>query len=146
MQLFCLDRHLMLQDQNIQGVAVAGQKPRSVVLLSGGMDSCVCASLAARDTNAAALHISYGQRTQERERRSFERICDFLEIQTRLVLQNESLSIIGGSALTDRDIEVPEAGAAQAIGRGGIPAPFVSFPQPPFLGATRDRGPGPGGR
>jgi 7-cyano-7-deazaguanine synthase len=136
MQLFCLDRHLMLQDQNIQGVAVAGQKPRSVVLLSGGMDSCVCAALAARDTNAAALHISYGQRTQERERRSFERICDSLEIQTRLVLQNESLSIIGGSALTDRDIEVPEAGAAQAIGRNGVPVTYVPFRNAHFLAAA----------
>src|SRR5216684_111200 len=136
MQLFCLDRHLMLQEPNIQGAAVAGQKPRSVVLVSGGMDSCVCATLAARDTNAAALHISYGQRTQERERRSFERICDFLEIQTRLVLQNESLSIIGGSALTDRDIEVPEAGAAQAIGRGGIPVTYVPFRNAHFLAAA----------
>jgi len=41
---------------------------RAVVLLSGGMDSCVCAALAARDYEAAALHVSYGQRTEERER------------------------------------------------------------------------------
>ena len=47
---------------------MAAEKPRSVVLLSGGMDSGVCAALAARDTEAAALHISYGQRTEDRER------------------------------------------------------------------------------
>ena len=45
----------------------------AVVLLSGGMDSCVCAALAARDYDAAAVHVSYGQRTEERERRRFLR-------------------------------------------------------------------------
>ena len=38
-------------------------KSRAVVLLSGGMDSCVCAALAAREFGAAAVHIRYGQRT-----------------------------------------------------------------------------------
>ena len=55
-------------------------KSRGVVLLSGGMDSCVCASLAARDHEAAAVHISYGQRTEERERQSFLAICQRLKI------------------------------------------------------------------
>ncbi|MGC2193452.1 MAG: 7-cyano-7-deazaguanine synthase, partial [Terriglobales bacterium] len=31
---------------------------RAIVLLSGGMDSCVCAALAAQDFDAAALHVS----------------------------------------------------------------------------------------
>ena len=65
-----------------------GSKPsRAVVLLSGGMDSCVCAALAARDHDAAAVHISYGQRTEERERRSFLSICQRLGIQNTLVRQ-----------------------------------------------------------
>src|SRR5438876_726907 len=34
--------------------------PQAVVLLSGGMDSCVCAALAAQDYDVAALHVSYG--------------------------------------------------------------------------------------
>ena len=79
---------------------MAPGKARSVVLLSGGMDSCVCAALAARDGNAAALHISYGQRTEARERQSFELICDRLGIKQRLAVRNESLGMIGGSALT----------------------------------------------
>jgi 7-cyano-7-deazaguanine synthase len=112
---------------------VAHVKPRSVVLLSGGMDSCVCAALAARDSDASALHISYGQRTEERERRSFERICDRLGIKTRLVLRNESLSIIGGSALTDRDIQVPEA--RRHIG-AGVPVTYVPFRNAHFLSAA----------
>src|SRR6266849_3116025 len=68
---------------------------RAVVLLSGGMDSCVCAALAARDHQAAAIHVSYGQRTEERERRSFESICDRLEIRDRLLVRNEALRLIG---------------------------------------------------
>src|SRR6266403_5817632 len=85
-----------------------GNRSRAVVLLSDGMDSCVCAALAARDHHAAAVHVSYGQRTEERERRSFESICDRLEIRDRLLVRNEALRAIGGSALTDSSIAVPE--------------------------------------
>src|SRR5260370_41122809 len=80
---------------------------RAVVLLSGGMDSCVCAALAARDHRAAAVHVSYGQRTEARERRSFESICDRLEIRDRLLVGNEALRAIGGSAPPGLSISVP---------------------------------------
>ena len=112
---------------------MAGEKSRSVVLLSGGMDSCVCAALAARDSEAAALHISYGQRTAERERWAFERICDHLGIKRRLVIRNEALGVIGGSALTDENIEVPEAG--NEIG-SDIPVTYVPFRNAHFLAAA----------
>ncbi|MFY9673171.1 MAG: 7-cyano-7-deazaguanine synthase QueC [Terriglobales bacterium] len=82
---------------------------RAVVLLSGGMDSAVCAALAVRDHNTAAVHVSYGQRTELRERRAFEAICDRLAIRNRLVVRNEALRAIGGSALTDSTIAVPES-------------------------------------
>lgn len=101
----------------------------SIVLLSGGMDSCVCAALAARDNDTAALHISYGQRTEARERQSFERICDRLGIEIRLAVRNEALKAIGGSALTDESIAVPES---DAIGRE-IPATYVPFRNAHFL-------------
>src|SRR5713101_4347707 len=84
---------------------------RAVVLLSGGMDSCVSAALATRDYEAAAVHVSYGQRTEERERHSFFGICDRLGIRDRLVVRNEALRAIGGSALTDSNIAVPESEA-----------------------------------
>src|SRR6267154_1747619 len=84
-------------------------RTRAVILLSGGMDSCVCAALAVRDYHAAAVHVSYGQRTEERERRAFESICDRLEIRDRLLVRNDALRAIGGSALTDSSIAVPEA-------------------------------------
>ena len=85
---------------------------RAIVLLSGGMDSCVCAALAARDHTAAALHVSYGQRTENRERQSFLAICQRLNIPDKLLVRNEALRDIGGSALTDENISVPTADAA----------------------------------
>src|ERR1051326_2481631 len=89
-------------------------KSRAVVLLSGGMDSCVCAALAARDHEPAAVHVSYGQRTEERERQSFLAICQRLKIHDRLMVRNEALRAIGGSALTDESIPVPaREGVAQ---------------------------------
>jgi 7-cyano-7-deazaguanine synthase len=100
-----------------------GAKTRAVVLLSGGMDSCVCAALAARDHDAAAVHVSYGQRTEARERRAFEAICDRLGIRSRLIVRNEALRTIGGSALTDAGIAVPES---RAIG-AGVPVTYVPF-------------------
>jgi 7-cyano-7-deazaguanine synthase len=110
------------------------EKPRSVVLLSGGMDSCVCATLAARDTQAAALHVSYGQRTEQRERRAFERICDRLRIEKRLVVRNETLAVVGGSALTDATIQVPETD--REPGSDGIPVTYVPFRNAHFLAAA----------
>ena len=113
---------------------MTGERPRSVVLLSGGMDSGVCAALAARETEPSALHVSYGQRTEERERRAFGQICDRLGISRRLVIQNELLERIGGSALTDRGIAVPEA--AEQIGQAGIPVTYVPFRNAHFLAAA----------
>jgi 7-cyano-7-deazaguanine synthase len=104
-------------------------KSRAVVLLSGGMDSCVCAALAARDYDAAALHISYGQRTEDRERQSFLAICQRLNIREKLVVRNEALRAIGGSALTDDNIAVP---TSQAIGHD-IPVTYVPFRNAHFL-------------
>ncbi len=102
---------------------------RAIVLLSGGMDSTVCAALAVRDYNAAALHVSYGQRTEEREQQAFFAICDRLGIQDRLLVRNEALSAIGGSALTDRSIGVPES---RDVGKD-IPVTYVPFRNAHFL-------------
>ncbi|MBV9608220.1 MAG: 7-cyano-7-deazaguanine synthase QueC [Acidobacteria bacterium] len=110
-----------------------GRKPGAVVLLSGGMDSCVCAALGARDCDAAAMHISYGQRTEARERRAFDRICDWLHIGRRMALSNPALRAIGGSALTDTSIPVPEGG--EQIG-AQIPVTYVPFRNAHFLAAA----------
>jgi 7-cyano-7-deazaguanine synthase len=107
-------------------------KSRAVVLLSGGMDSCVCAALAARDHDAAAMHISYGQRTEARERQSFIEICDRLCIRDRLIVRNEALRLIGGSALTDENIAVPES----HLLAHDIPVTYVPFRNAHFLAAA----------
>jgi len=93
------------------------------------MDSCVCAALAARDYAAAALHVSYGQRTEDRERQSFLAICQRLDIQDNLVVRNQALRAIGGSALTDENIAVP---TSQVIGHD-IPVTYVPFRNAHFL-------------
>jgi len=107
----------------------------AVVLLSGGMDSCVCAAIAAREHGAehvAAMHISYGQRTEARERESFNQICDRLGIAKRMLIENRSLAQIGGSALTDNTIAVPESGHIGA----GVPITYVPFRNAHFLSAA----------
>jgi 7-cyano-7-deazaguanine synthase len=111
-------------------------KARALVVLSGGMDSTVCAALAVRDFGAestAALHIDYGQRTERRERRAFEEICDRLGIQDRLAVQTAFFRAIGGSALTDEQIDVPDAPAE--IG-AEIPVTYVPFRNSHLLSAA----------
>ncbi len=104
-------------------------RSRAVVLLSGGMDSCVCAALAARDHEAAAVHVSYGQRTEQREEQSFLGICERLKIRHRLIVRNEALGMIGGSALTDNSIPVPRA---EDVGQS-VPVTYVPFRNAHFL-------------
>lgn len=96
------------------------------------MDSCVCAALAVRDCEVAALHVSYGQRTESREHNAFSAICDRLGIRQRLIVHNDVFRQIGGSALTDKSIAVPES---HAIGRD-IPVTYVPFRNAHFLSAA----------
>src|SRR5258707_3129414 len=104
------------------------------------MDSCVCAALAARDGDAAAVHISYGQRTEAGERQSFLAICERLGIHDRLIVRNEALRAIGGSALTDSNIAVPES---HAMGQD-IPVTYVPFRNAHFLAVAVSFGEGAG--
>jgi 7-cyano-7-deazaguanine synthase len=104
-------------------------KSRAVVLLSGGMDSCVCAALAQRDYDVAAVHVLYGQRTEERERQSFLAICRRLNILDQLVVRNNALRAIGNSALTDENIAVPRS---DEVGHD-IPVTYVPFRNAHFL-------------
>src|SRR5437762_14015489 len=80
---------------------------KAVVLLSGGMDSCLCTAIAARQhgaTNLALLHASYGQRTELREAQAFREIADFLAVKRRLMVRLDHFRAIGRSALTDQSI------------------------------------------
>jgi 7-cyano-7-deazaguanine synthase len=81
-----------------------------MVLVSGGMDSCVTAAVASRERGELAfLHVSYGQRTEARERQAFNDIADFYGVEQRLDVSIEHLAKIGGSSLTDAQIPVSEA-------------------------------------
>lgn len=108
-------------------------KQKGVVLLSGGMDSCVTTAIANETHALALLHASYGQRTEARERRAFEEIADFYEARNRLVVRLNALSQIGGSALTDDRIAVPENGMGNSR---DIPATYVPFRNAHFLAAA----------
>ena len=110
---------------------------KAVVLLSGGMDSCVSTAIARERhgaRNIALLHAGYGQRTQRRERRAFEEIADFYGARERLVVQLDHFRAIGGSALTDEKIAVPEneLGAPGPHGTA-IPVTYVPFRNAHFL-------------
>ena len=120
-------------------------KPVAVVLLSGGMDSCVTAAIAARDHDLALFHANYGQRTEQRELRAFRDIADHYAVPAdhRLVLDQRHLAQIGGSALTQPDIAIPAADLSPTIRRGqtglastDIPATYVPFRNANLLSAA----------
>ena len=111
------------------------EKPTAVVLLSGGMDSCVTTAIANRTHRLALLHASYGQRTERRERHAFDEIADFYGVRDRLVVRFDAFAQIGGSALTDERITVPESGEALAP-HAGIPITYVPFRNAHFLSAA----------
>jgi 7-cyano-7-deazaguanine synthase len=114
---------------------MAHSRPRAVVSLSGGMDSAVCAALAARDYDAYAVHFSYGQRTETRELVSARAIAEALGFRDFLHLEIDLFRRIGGSALTDSSIDVPKAPATEAIGES-IPVTYVPFRNAHFLAAA----------
>jgi 7-cyano-7-deazaguanine synthase len=106
--------------------------PKAIVLMSGGMDSCVTAAFAAQEHQVAALHVSYGQLTEARERRAFQEIADFYGIRERLILEQPFLARIGGSALTDPRIPLRQAD----LNAADIPASYVPFRNAHFLSAA----------
>ncbi len=111
----------------------ASPRPGAVVLLSGGLDSCVTAGLAARSFEIAALHATYGQRTAARERRAFDLIADHYDVPParRRVLDLAYLGALGGSALTDPEIPVPDGPP-----RAGVPVTYVPFRNAHLLAAA----------
>jgi len=95
----------------------------AVVLASGGMDSCVTAAVAARERELAMLHISYGQRTENRELKAFNDVADFFKAERRMTASIAHLARIGGSSLTDSRIEVSQADPDSKE----IPTSYVPF-------------------
>ena len=106
-------------------------KQLAVVLLSGGLDSCVTAAVARQNNDIALLFLNYGHRTCVREHRAFVDIADYYRVieRRRLIARTDALEKIGGSALTDRNVPVPDAN----IVRNAIPVSYVPFRNALFL-------------
>ena len=100
--------------------------PLAVVSLSGGLDSCVATAMAqAQGYELALLHADYGQLTEQRERQAFAAIADHYAVPEArcLVIPFANLRLIGGSALVDPAIPLPEGD----LGRTGVPVSYVPF-------------------
>jgi 7-cyano-7-deazaguanine synthase len=104
-------------------------RTKAVVLMSGGMDSCVTAAIAAREYEIAALHASYGQRTERRELQCFHAIADHFGVERRLAVRLDHFSAIGGSSLTDPSLTIRDADLASHE----IPNTYVPFRNAHFL-------------
>ena len=105
----------------------------AVCLVSGGLDSCVTAAIAnTQAARLAFLHVSYGQRTEARERRAFDEIADHYRVKQRLVVSLEHLAAIGGSSLTDKNIGV----TSPNLTGQNIPSSYVPFRNAHLLSAA----------
>ncbi|NOX17672.1 MAG: 7-cyano-7-deazaguanine synthase QueC [Chlorobi bacterium] len=99
------------------------EKSLCIVAVSGGLDSCVTAAIAKENYELAFAHINYGQRTQARELKAFNEIADFYGVKKRLVIDFSHLAQIGGSSLTDSNIEVTLAD----LETKEVPTSYVPF-------------------
>jgi 7-cyano-7-deazaguanine synthase len=105
----------------------------AICLVSGGMDSCVTAAIAHEENDELAfLHVSYGQRTEQREREAFQALADHFNVKLRLVISLEHLARIGGSSLTDNAIPV----SAPDLASSAIPSSYVPFRNAHLLSAA----------
>lgn len=120
---FILFKH-QIMNENIR-------KELAIVALSGGMDSCVTAAIAKLNFNLAAAHFNYGQRTEARELRAFHEVADHFEIEKRLIIDFSHFSRIGGSSLTDKEMEVTKANLTSVE----IPSSYVPFRNANILSA-----------
>jgi len=106
---------------------------RAICLVSGGMDSCVTAAVADHENDELAfLHVSYGQRTEQRERQAFEALADHYDVKLRLVITLEHLARIGGSSLTDANLAVTPPDLTSQV----IPSSYVPFRNSHLLAAA----------
>ncbi len=96
---------------------------KAIVLVSGGMDSCVTAAIAYQKYELIFLHANYHQRTEKRELKAFNDIADYYNVKKRITVDLGFLKQVGGSSLTDEKIKVEKA--IQKI--TGIPSTYVPF-------------------
>jgi len=97
--------------------------PLAVILVSGGLDSCVTAAIAAQDYELAFLHLNYGQRTEKREHQAFLDLAKAFDVNHQLDVDITHLSKIGGSSLTDSKMKITDADLSSTE----IPTSYVPF-------------------
>lgn len=107
-------------------------KELAIVLVSGGMDSCVVTSIANIEYDLALLHVNYGQRTKKRELKAFNDIANYFNVKDdrRLIADISYLTKIGGSSLTDRNIEIERPTKS---GNNNVPNTYVPFRNTHFI-------------
>jgi len=122
-----------IETEELESTVENGGAQLAICLVSGGMDSCVTAAIANEENDELAfLHVSYGQRTEKREREAFEALADHYNVKSRLVISLEHLAKIGGSSLTDDRIAVTTAN----LSAPGIPSSYVPFRNAHLLSAA----------
>ena len=97
----------------------------AVVLLSGGLDSCVAAAVAREAGDLALLHVNYGQRTSARELSAFEQIANYYGVERKLTVDVDHLRHIGGSSLIDPSLQIPDG--AEEVAEVAVPTTYVPF-------------------
>jgi len=108
----------------LSNVFMSTKNKIAVVLVSGGMDSALCIALAkAEGYEIAGLHLNYGQRTEIREQKAFQDLAEYYAFKFKLIVDVSHLSSIGGSSLTDKEIEVTKADLTSTE----IPLSYVPF-------------------
>ncbi|MCR6570127.1 7-cyano-7-deazaguanine synthase QueC [Campylobacter insulaenigrae] len=103
---------------------------KALCIISGGMDSTLCAYLAKKEGyEIIALHFDYNQRTMLKERKCFEKICKELKIKNKYILNVSFISDIGGNSLTDLTLDIPK----NSLHKNNIPNTYVPFRNGIFL-------------
>ena len=107
------------------------KKNIAVIAVSGGLDSCVTSAIAIQYYEIAFAHFNYGQKTEKRELKAFNKIADFYNVDKKLIIDYSHLSKIGGSSLTDENIDISHADLTSKE----IPTSYVPFRNANILSA-----------
>lgn len=108
--------------------SISNREPKAVILLSGGLDSATVLALAkAQGYECHTMSFDYGQR-HKAELYAAQNLAKNLGAKTHRVM-NMDMRAIGGSALTDNNIDVPVSGVEE----GEIPITYVPARNTVFL-------------